>query len=160
MPRCAKTTLIVLSFVYLAFGTVGSGLYAQDGVIFRRDHLKVVTESGAHVFQVEMAETPRQRTQGLMWRRHLPESSGMLFDFGNSAPVVMWMKNTYVPLDMIFITANGTILNIARDTVPESTAFINSGGPVRGVLEVPAGTTARLGIRPGHRIDHSWFNRP
>ena len=81
----------------------------------------------------------------------------MLFDYGRTQPVAMWMKNTLVPLDILFIAADGRVVNIAADAVPESLTSIPSAGPVRAVLEINAGTAARLGIKPGDRVIHPIF---
>jgi len=125
---------------------------------FERSTLAIVTRAGqSFAFEVEVATTERERAQGLQGRRSLAADVGMLFDFGRVGPVYMWMKNTHVSLDMIFIAADGAIVNIAASTVPESLSVIESKGPVRGVLEVPAGTAARLGIRPGDRVRHPMF---
>ena len=94
-----------------------------------------------------------------MYRRELPEGRGMLFDFSPEQPVSMWMKNTYIPLDMIFIRADGRILRIAENTTPESEAIIPAGRPVRGVLEVIGGTAKKFGIAPGDRVAHPLFGR-
>ena len=149
-----------LAVLLAALALADSPVLGQDGAVFRQDRLRVVTATQAHEFQVEIAETRLQRAQGLMWRRQLAPDAGMLFDFGNPGPVVMWMKNTYIPLDMMFVMADGTILNIARDTTPHSTDYIASAGPVVGVLEVAAGTVRKLGIRAGDKIDHPLFKRP
>jgi len=95
--------------------------------------------------------------QGLQGRRRLAADAGMLFDFGRPVPVMMWMKDTHVSLDMLFIDAEGRVVNIARGTVPFSLTPIRSAGPVRAVLEVNAGTAARLGIKPGDRVLHPLF---
>lgn len=125
------------------------------------DRLSIVTVGGArHEFLVELALTPEQRSRGLMFRRELPEGRGMLFDFGpGETEVSMWMRNTYIPLDMVFIRADGTIRHIAADTVPFSETIIPSTGPVKGVLEVIAGTCRRLGIAAGDRVEHRHFRR-
>jgi uncharacterized protein len=120
--------------------------------------LEIVSKTGVHTFAVEMALTPEEQAKGLMFRRELPEGQGMLFDFQREQPATFWMKNTYVPLDMIFIRADGTILRIAENTVPLSEALVPSGGPVRAVLEVVAGTARRLGIAPGDRVAHPIFS--
>jgi hypothetical protein len=119
--------------------------------------LVLVTPNGRHSFQVEVMRTAPERARGLMFRRHLPQDRGMLFDFERTEPVSMWMQNTYIPLDMIFIRADGTIARIAENTEPLSTRTIPSGEPVLSVLEVNAGTAARIGLRPGHRVEHPLF---
>ena len=119
--------------------------------------LEIVSKSGVHTFAVEMAVTPEEQAKGLMFRRELPEGHGMLFDFHQEQPATFWMKNTYVSLDMIFIRGDGRILRIAESTVPLSEALVPSGGPVRAVLEVVAGTARKLGIAPGDRVAHPIF---
>jgi uncharacterized protein len=122
--------------------------------------LEIATKSGVHIFSVEMATTEEEKTKGLMYRRELADGKGMLFDFSPEQQISMWMKNTYISLDMIFIRADGRILRIAENTEPESTAIISSGGLARGVLEVPAGTAQKYGIAPGDRVSHPLFGRP
>ena len=117
----------------------------------------IVTQSGQYVFFVEIADTPEQRSKGLMYRRNLGSDQGMLFDFGQAAIASMWMKNTYIPLDIIFIASNGRIVNIEADTVPQSLHTIPSLGPVRAVLEVNAGVAARITARPGDWVIHPIF---
>jgi uncharacterized membrane protein (UPF0127 family) len=124
-----------------------------------RNTVEIVSKSGVHVFAVELAATDEERSKGLMYRRELPEGRGMLFDFGRDQEVSMWMQNTYIPLDMIFITSNGRVHRIAENTEPLSTRLIPSGGPVRGVLEVIGGTARKLGIAPGDRVAHPMFAR-
>jgi hypothetical protein len=120
--------------------------------------LVVVTGAGNRFrFAVELARTPEERAQGLQGRKTLAAESGMLFQFAPPQPVSMWMKNTYVSLDMIFIAGDGRIVHVARDTEPLSLRMIESPGPVAAVLELKAGTTARLGIRPGDRVEHQIF---
>jgi uncharacterized membrane protein (UPF0127 family) len=106
-----------------------------------------------------MAETDEQRSRGLMFRRSLPAGHGMLFDFKSDQVISMWMRNTYISLDMIFIRNDGTIVRIAENTEPLSERIISSGGPVRAVLEVIAGTSRRLGLGPGDRVAHPMFRR-
>jgi uncharacterized membrane protein (UPF0127 family) len=121
--------------------------------------LEIATKSGVHIFSVEMATTEEEKTKGLMYRRELADGKGMLFDFSPEQQISMWMKNTYISLDMIFIRADGRILRIAENTEPESTAIISSGGLARGVLEVPAGTAQKYGIVPGDRVSHPLFGK-
>src|SRR5262249_38879502 len=119
--------------------------------------VEIATKNGVHVFTVELAQTDEERARGLMFRRELAEGHGMLFGFRSEQEVTMWMQNTYVSLDMIFIRGDGRILRIAEGTEPLSTRTISSGGPVRGVLEVVAGTARKYGIAPGDRVGHPWF---
>ena len=149
MRRRGLFFLSVLSFLLLPLaGPAGAQQLEQ---------LEIVSKNGTHVFGVEMAVTPEEQARGLMFRRELPEKQGMLFDFKREQPTSFWMKNTYVPLDMIFIRADGRILNIAQNTVPLSEALVSSSGPVRAVLEVVAGTTKKLGIAAGDRVVHPIF---
>jgi uncharacterized protein len=131
------------------------GMAAQAATV---QPLEIVTKSGVHVFAVEMATTEEEKTTGLMYRKELADGKGMLFDFSPEQEVSMWMKNTYIPLDMIFIRADGRILRIAENTEPLSTRIIPSNGLARGVLEVIAGTAQKYGIRPGDRVAHPLFN--
>jgi uncharacterized membrane protein (UPF0127 family) len=114
--------------------------------------LEIASRTGVHVFSVEIADTDAERAKGLMFRKKLPEGQGMLFDFGREQTVAMWMENTFIPLDMLFIRGDGSILRIAENTVPLSTRIIPSGGPVRAVLEVIAGTARKDGIEPGDHV--------
>jgi len=120
--------------------------------------LEIATKSGVKVFSVEMATTEEEKTTGLMYRKELADGTGMLFDFSPEQQVSMWMKNTYISLDMIFIRADGRILRIAENTEPLSTRIIPSGGLAKGVLEVIAGTAQKYGIAPGDRVAHPLFN--
>lgn len=119
--------------------------------------LEIVTRNGVQVFSVEMATTEEEKQTGLMYRKELADGKGMLFDFNPEQEVSMWMKNTYVSLDMIFIRADGRILRIAENTEPMSTKIISSRGPARAVLEVVAGTAQKYGIRVGDRVGHPLF---
>lgn len=114
--------------------------------------IEIASKSGVHVFAVDLAVTDQERERGLMFRRSLPESYGMLFDFKRDQEVNMWMHNTYVSLDMLFIEADGRIHRIAENTETLSDKIIPSAGPVRAVLEVAAGTARRYGIKPGDRV--------
>jgi len=120
--------------------------------------LEIVTKTGVHVFAVEMATTEEEKTTGLMYRKELADGKGMLFDFSPEQEISMWMKNTYIPLDMIFIRSDGRILRIAENTEPLSTKVIPSRGLAKGVLEVIAGTAQKYGIAPGDRVAHPLFN--
>lgn len=119
-----------------------------------RQTLEIATAGGPRTFSVELAKSRAELDRGLMYRRSLPAGRGMLFDFGAVQPVTMWMKNTYVSLDMLFIGPDGRVRRIAADTRPRSTALIPGGEGVRYVLEVRAGTARKLGIAPGDRVTH------
>lgn len=123
-----------------------------------RDRLVIKTANGDAVFSVELAATPEQKTLGLMHRRELAADAGMLFDFAKSAHVTMWMKDTLIPLDMLFIDSGGVVVNIAVRTIPESLTPIESHGAVRAVLELNGGTCGRLGIQPGDKVLHPIFD--
>ena len=119
--------------------------------------LTIVSKGASHRFTVEVMRDDASRSRGLMFRRSMAADHGMLFDFEQPQPVAMWMKNTYLPLDMVFIRSDGTIARIAADTEPLSTAVISSNEPVLSVLELNAGTAAKLGLRPGDRVEHPLF---
>jgi uncharacterized protein len=119
--------------------------------------LEIVSKSGVHAFTVELATNDEERSRGLMFRKELPQGRGMLFDFEREQPVSFWMHNTYIPLDMIFIRGDGRILRIAENTEPLSDQLVPSGGPVRAVLEVIAGTAKKLGIEAGDRVESPLF---
>lgn len=142
----------------LALG-LGCGLAASPARAADMQTLEIVTKSGVKVFNVETARTAEERERGLMFRKELPDGQGMLFDFSPEQEVSMWMKNTYVSLDMIFIRADGRILRIADNTKPLSERIISSGGPVKAVLEVVAGTARKDGIAAGDRVAGPLFDR-
>lgn len=116
--------------------------------------LVVQSENGDHAFAVEVVDTPETRAQGLMYRQELADDAGMLFDFLEERPVSFWMRNTYIPLDMLFIEADGTILNIHVNARPHDTTSIPSDGPVQFVLEIPGGRSEELGIAAGDTVVH------
>lgn len=123
-----------------------------------KEKLVITTRDGAkHEFNVEMALQPDQQTIGLMFRPSVPAEGGMLFDWGTPRDSQMWMRNTISSLDMVFINADGSIRSIAENTVPQSLAVIDSRGPVRATLELAAGTTARLNIRVGDKVQQRIF---
>jgi len=123
------------------------------------ENVTLVTASGEHVFKVEVMRTDEQRARGLMFRKHLPADRGMLFDFKAEQRVSMWMRNTYIPLDMVFIARDGTVVNVAQDTEPLSERTIPSAGPALAVLEVNAGVARRIGLKAGDRVRHPLFGR-
>jgi len=124
------------------------------GTAAQADTATLVTASGSHAIEVEVAATPKEREIGLMNRESLADDTGMLFDFRESRPVSMWMKNTLIPLDMLFIDKTGTIVRIARNAKPHSLETIPSGKPVRYVLEINGGAAAGYGAKAGDRLEH------
>ncbi len=114
--------------------------------------LAIATQDGLHEFTVEVATTSPQHAQGLMFRRKMAAGAGMVFVYQEVQRISMWMKNTLIPLDMVFIGDSGKIIKIAERTTPMSQEIIASGGPVKSVLELNGGTASRLGIRPGDRV--------
>jgi uncharacterized membrane protein (UPF0127 family) len=124
---------------------------------FGHAELVIVTATGRHPFHVEVAQTPAQMERGLMFRKHLAADAGMLFEF--TAPTVarMWMHDTLIPLDMLFVAGDGRIVNIAEEARPLSDAVISAAAPVRAVVELEGGTAARLDIKPGDRVLSPFF---
>lgn len=141
--------------VLFALVTWVTGAGAQAGP----EKLSIMTASGPHPFTVEVMRTEPEREKGLMFRRSMPADHGMLFDFKKVERVMMWMRNTYIPLDMVFIGPDGRVVSTAENAEPESERIIPSGGPVLGVLEVNAGTVARLSVKPGDRVENAMFPR-
>ncbi len=146
LARLASATLALL---------VCFTLSAPAAETFDTQPLEIVTKDGkSHAFTVELAITPRQREQGLMHRREMAQDRGMLFAFGETRQVFMWMKNTYLPLDMLFITRDGKVRAIKENAEPHSESIIDSQGPIDYVLELNGGTARRLGIRAGNRVEN------
>ena len=139
--------LVVLFVAVLAPRASAAGL----------DPLEIVTASGTHVFQVEIAKDEESRALGLMNRRYMPPDHGMLFEFDRDAPQAFWMKNTYIPLDMIFISPAGVVTKIVANAEPLSERVIPSGPPCAAVLELNGGSAAALGLKVGDKIHHSFF---
>lgn len=145
MTRIVALLLLVCS----ANATADEALDAA----FDRDVLIIVADRHAcHRFDVYLAVEREQKVRGLMHVRELPADTGMLFVYEDDDYHSMWMKNTYIPLDIAFAKSDGTIVNIARDTEPQSLASIRSAEPVSYVLELNAGVTKALAIEPGSRI--------
>lgn len=116
--------------------------------------LVIETEKGPVQFTIELATTSEERSQGLMNREQMADDHGMLFDFGVTRPVMMWMKNTILPLDMVFLSDDGEVLGVAADAVPFSEDIIASPGAVRYVLEINGGLASRKNIDAGDRASH------
>ena len=130
---------------------------SKDIVSFKKTSLVIDTAKGSKKFNVELAIEDKQHSQGLMYRRTLASNAGMLFDYGYLRRVSMWMKNTYIPLDMLFLDQAGKITHIVQRTIPHSLTTISAKGLVRAVLEVNSGTVSKLGIEIGDTVRHSIF---
>lgn len=145
---------MVLAFLPAGFRLLPVGAaFAQ----LAKEPVQIVTAKGSYDFAVEIARTEEAKSQGLMFRRSLGDREGMLFFYDSEQYISMWMKNTYIPLDMIFIKQDGRVHRVAEHTEPFSEKVIGSGEPVLAVLEVKAGTARALGIAPGDRIGHPGF---
>jgi uncharacterized membrane protein (UPF0127 family) len=142
------------SWVFL-FILLLAGLKAVDAraeVLFERSTVTIETQQGSKTLAVEVADTDPKRAQGLMFRRSLPANQGMLFLFDTNDIISMWMKNTYISLDMVFIGADWRIVSIAEKTEPFSLDIVSSAAPAMRVIEIAAGQAAVLGLKPGDRV--------
>lgn len=148
--------VVIVSVVGAALADVQ---HAPPSVTFERSVVVLETGSGQYPITVEIADTPNERALGLQYRQALAVDAGMLFDFKDSQPVAMWMKNTLVSLDMIFLDDEGHIIAIAQHTTPLSLQTISSPQPARAVLEVNAGLSQRIQLRPGDTVCHTIFSR-
>nr|WP_319512722.1 DUF192 domain-containing protein [uncultured Cohaesibacter sp.] len=163
-------SLILLSLIVYAGLAIWLSAHAHSAQIpetipedevgaFLSDETHLIIKSGQtnHAFKVELALDESSRMKGLMYRTKLANRNGMLFDFDKTEPVYMWMKNTYISLDMIFVEPDGRIHHIVKATTPLSESVIGSAGPVRYVLEVPKGTADKLDIKVGDELLHQLF---
>ena len=147
-----KKRLLFFSLMYLMFLQC---LYAAD---FNISKISISRDGfPKHEFVVELATTEDERSLGLMFRKKLPQDRGMLFIYKSERVVKMWMKNTFIPLDMLFLDKNGFITHLVKETRPLSLEIISSMGNVLGVLELLGGTSEKLGIRIGDRVEHVAF---
>ncbi len=152
MTTKTRIALVALAVLFI----LSTGLYISNAspVLFEKGELTVISEGKEQHFTVEIATSDAQLRQGLMNRHSLPEKTGMLFIFPPKYEAIMWMKDTYIPLDMLFVDKNGVINSIAENTVPLSTTNIYPEAPSVWVVEFPAGTAKRFGIRKGDRVSY------
>lgn len=129
-------------------------LLAPIAACSQEDRAVLHTAKGDFAFKIEIADTDAERAQGLMFRQQLAADAGMLFDFREERPVSFWMRNTFIPLDMLFIAADGTVRNVHVNAIPHDPTPIPSDGPVQFVLEIPGGRSVELGVQPGDRLEH------
>lgn len=139
-----------------ALAMIAAVLFALAPLAACSDETRAVlyTATGAHVFRVEIADDDAERSRGLMFRQSLASDAGMLFDFGAEREASFWMRNTFIPLDMIFIAADGTVRTIRENARPQDPTPIPSNAPVRFVLEIVGGGAAAIGLKPGDRLEH------
>jgi uncharacterized membrane protein (UPF0127 family) len=149
LNRAVFTALFFMIANAFATLTIPSNVAA-----FENRTLSIITATGRHEIAVEVASKPHELRQGLMFRRSLGANKGMLFLYPHPHEVQMWMKNTYISLDMVFVREDGTVLRVERDTEPFSLRTISSGGPAIAVIELPAGSAERLGIKSGDKVDY------
>lgn len=147
LRRCCLATLLLLAVGFFLSGVA----VAREA---ERERLIAHTGTGDRVLYVEIADDPAEQRQGLMWRRTLAPHHGMLFLYSRPTETAFWMRNTYIPLDIIFIKADGRVHRVAAHAVPLTDTRIPSQGPVLAVLEIGAGLAEQYGIGPGTRISH------
>ncbi len=145
------------TFAWVQAGDARGETSASAHGSVQEERLELVTGSGVHVLDIEIASTPEKQALGLMYRTSLPDTKGMLFPHKEPRELTMWMRNTYIPLDMVFIRADGTVHRIEARTEPLSERIISSNGPVSAVLEIAGGNAERLGLKPGDKVRHPVF---
>jgi hypothetical protein len=161
MIFCNRLVICVVWFTSALFATCAAA-DAEDAArldqIFPRSSLQIATpDARLHRFDIWVADTDRRRALGLMFVKNLDDDQGMLFVYPSSQPVGIWMKNTFIPLDILFVRADGRVERVAENATPHSVETIESGEPVLAVVELKAGVAARLKIKPGARVIHPAF---
>ena len=156
MKLFSKSLALTAAFI---LGTAGPALAADPEPIDfgKPEALVILTESGAKTFNVEIADTNEEQNRGMMYRETVPPMTGMLFEFDRPKVATIWMKNTAVSLDILFVRTNGKILKIEHSATPYTLRNSSSEAPVAAVLELGAGQALELGIKPGDRIAHAFF---
>ena len=152
---CRRAALRAAPFL-VVLALLAAGL-VHSAHAMRLETLKLITARGAHVIDIEVTETPAEKAQGLMFRTRLADTSGMLFFYDTPQEITMWMRNTYIPLDMVFIRADGVVHRIEARTEPLSENIVASKGDVTACLELAGGAAERLGLKPGDRVEHRFF---
>ena len=158
--RGRRLLVLVIGLVALAAALGAWWTWGRGPVSASETVVVIHSSNGSHAFNVELADTPDTRARGLMFRQELAPDAGMLFDYGAEQMASFWMENTYIPLDMVFIKADGRIESIHLNARPLDRTPSRSAEPVRFVLEVIGGRTAELGIAPGDRVDHPRIPAP
>jgi uncharacterized membrane protein (UPF0127 family) len=152
---CRRAALRAAPFLVVV-ALLAAGLM-QSAHAMRLETVKLITARGTHTIDVEVTETPAEKAQGLMFRTRLADTSGMLFFYDTPQEITMWMRNTYIPLDMVFIRADGVVHRIEARTEPLSENIVASKGDVTACLELAGGAAERLGLKPGDKVEHRFF---
>jgi hypothetical protein len=150
----------MMRFFALGLGLLLVAACAGESVALPAETIVIDTHRGPAKFRVEVANDVESQERGLMYRREMAPNAGMLFDFGRPRFVTFWMKNTYIPLDMLFVRVNGTISSVEPNAVPLSTQTIPSHEPILAVIELNGGRAHDLGIEPGDRVHAAMFETP
>ena len=146
--------VLLLPLAACSAGTTSEAQAQAASTLTDDVHAVLHTATGDYPFTIEIAETPQQQQRGLMFRQELAPDAGMLFDYGTEQKVAFWMQNTFIPLDMVFIGADGTVKHIHENAKPMDPTSIPSKFPVRFVLEIPGGRAAEIGLKAGDKVDH------
>ncbi len=165
MKSISNTTIITVAIaaLVLAVMVIRPDLFASSpdpdpNAVLPVELVVIETANGSFKFTAEIADEPAEREKGLMFREEMLPTHGMLFDFGVTQQVIMWMENTPLALDMVFLQEDGQVVSVAENTVPFSRDYIFSGVPVRFVLELNAGVASRIGLEAGHKVLHPIFD--
>jgi len=154
MHQTSRALWCVLALIWLGAAHAQIGPL-EDLDAFPSANLEIAEgKKVKHVFKVWLADTPPRQAQGLMFVRSLPDLRGMLFAYPQPKPISMWMKNTYIPLDMVFIDDHGRVQQIVEQTTPHSLELIRSNEPALAVLEIAGGEAKRLGLHAGQHVSH------
>jgi uncharacterized membrane protein (UPF0127 family) len=160
--RAGKIAVLAWIAAVVAYGGLVRADTAREALdeLFTRSTLQIATpDARLHAFDVWVADNDRRRARGLMYVERLDDDEGMLFVYPQAQPVSMWMKNTKIALDMLFVRGDGRIERVVENTTPLSLETIDSGAPVTAVIELKAGTAAKLKIRPGALVIHPAFSQ-
>jgi len=158
MKPMRAALLLFVALLWVPLARADGADARQLDRLFPRSSLQIATpDARLHTFAVWVADDAARRARGLMFVRELADDAGMLFVYPSTQPVAMWMKNTFIPLDMLFVNAEGAIVHVVENTEPHSLETILSTQPVLAVIELKAGAAARLKIRPGARVLYPAF---
>ena len=150
-----KNYIYILIFISIAFTNANAD---TNKITFQNSSLTIQTKDSEYIFNIEIAVTEKERSRGLMYRKELKQTEGMLFLYPEKQIIKMWMKNTLIPLDMIFINNNGKIIDIFKMTIPKDLTPIGPDVKLKGVLEINGGLTSYLNINKGDFIIHPTLN--